>query len=237
VSLGAIEFDTGRYKEAEQYYRQALEVKQAWYGPDHPETASAQTMLGRALVYQKRYEEARSLLEKALATQTRVFGEKHTRVASTLNDLGNIFVAEQKWAEAEQCYRRMEDAYRASRGDEHYLVATALSNRANVYLRQGQAAKAEKMLRDVVARYTRALSPEHVNTGIARIRLGRSLVRQKLWREAAGETRAGYEILQRQAKAPVSWLQGAREDLAVAYAALGDRAEADRFQRELSAGK
>ena len=235
LSVGAIEFDTGRYKEAEQYYRLALAVKQAWYGPDHPETASAQTMLGRALVYQKRNGEARTLLEKALSTQTRIFGEEHTRVASTLNDLGNIFVTEQKWAEAEQCYRRMEEAYRASRGDAHYLVATALSNRANVYLRQGRAAQAEKMLRNVVARYTRALSPEHVNTAIARIRLGRSLVRQSLWREAVIETRAGYDILLRQAKAPVSWLQGAREDLATAYAALGEQTEADRFQKELSA--
>jgi hypothetical protein len=77
-----------------------------------------------------------------------------------------------------------------------------------------------------------------MNTAIARIRLGRSLVRQKLWRAAATESRAGYDILLRQAKAPTSWLQGAREDLAAAYGALGERAEAERFRIELtSAGK
>jgi serine/threonine-protein kinase len=237
INLGAIEFDTGRYSEAEKYYRQALAVKKGWYGADHPDTASAQTMLGRALVYQKKFGEARPLLQQALATQEKVFGAEHTRVASTLNDLGNIFVAEENYTDAELCFQRMEVAYRKSRGDGHYLVATALSNRANVYLRQGHAERAERMFRDVVARYTRALSAEHLNTAIARVRLGRALVRQKRWREAASESRAGYEILLKQAKAPTSWLQGAREDLASAYAALGDQAQADRFRTELAAAR
>jgi serine/threonine-protein kinase len=194
-------------------------------------------MLGRALVYQKKHAEARALLERARATQEKAFGANHARVASTLNDLGNIFVAEQKYAEAERCFRQMEEIYRQSRGDGHYLVATALSNRANVYLRQGNPAKAEIIFRNVVARYTKALSAGHVNTGIARIRLGRALVRLKRWREAATESRAGYELLMKQTKAPVSWLQGAREDLAASYAALGDGAQADRFRRELAVSR
>jgi eukaryotic-like serine/threonine-protein kinase len=234
ISLGAIDFDTGKYAEAEKHYRDALAVKQEWYGAEHPSVASAQTMLGRSLVYQKRNEEARAVLESALATQQKLFGPNHSGVASILNDLGNIHIAGERYAEAEDCYRRMEEIYRTSRGDSHYLVATALSNRANVYLRQGHPQKAEPMMRDVVARYTKALSADHVNTAIARIRLGRTLVRQKRWRDASVESRTGYELLSKQAKAPVSWLQGAREDLAAAYAALGDEGQAERFRREFA---
>jgi serine/threonine-protein kinase len=232
VSLGVVEFDTGRYAEAEKLYRDALAIREAWYGADHPDTASSLTLLGRALVYQNKLPEARQLLERALATQERVFGPVNTRVASALNDLGNIHAAEKRFPEAEQCYRRMEEVYRAAYGDQHYLVATAIANRANVQLLKGDLAKAETLIREAVARYTRALSPSHANTAIARIRLGRVLLRQKRWREAAAESRAGYDLLVQQAKAPVSWLQGARQDLATAYEELGDTEQSRRFRQE-----
>jgi eukaryotic-like serine/threonine-protein kinase len=238
LNLGAIEFERGRYGEAERYYRQVLEVKREWYGARHPATASAQTMLGRALVYQDRHGEARVLLEEALATQRAVFGGDHPNVASALNDLGNIFVGEGKYAEADRSYGQMEEIYRRTRGDGHYLVATAMSNRANVRLRMGDAAGAERILRDVIGRYTRALSAEHPNTAIARIRLGRALLRQKRYRETIAESGGGYELLGKQAKAPVSWLQGARQDLAAAHGALGETELAERFRREhAEAGK
>lgn len=235
LSLGAIEFDTGCYAEAEKFYRRTLDVRRAWYGPDHPDTASAETMLGRALVYQEKHPEARQLLEHALTVQTKVFGSQHDRVASSLNDLGNIHVAEGRYREAERCYQQMEDNYRQSRGDAHYLVATAMSNRANVHLREGNYARAEAIMHDVVRRFERALTANHVNTAIAQIRLGRSLARQKKWREVTTHSRLGYDTLSAQAKAPVSWLDGARLDLATAYAALGDTAQAKRFEAELPA--
>jgi serine/threonine-protein kinase len=235
ISLGVVEFDTGRYAQAEKCYRQALAIRENWYGAQHPDTASAQTLLGRALVYQGKHEQARLFLEQALATQQRVFGPLHVRVASALNDLGNIHVAQQRYPQAEQCYRRMEQIYRASYGDSHYLVATAISNRGNVHLRQGDPRRAEPLFRDAVARYSTALGPTHANTAIARIRLGRALLRQKRWRESAAESRAGYDLLSQQVQAPVSWLQGAREDLAAAYRQLGDAQQSRRFQDEFTA--
>jgi hypothetical protein len=48
----------GRYAEAERYDREALAIVRAWYGPEHPATASSMTMLGRALVFQQRHDEA-----------------------------------------------------------------------------------------------------------------------------------------------------------------------------------
>src|SRR5207248_2060743 len=50
INLGAVQQEWGHYKEAEQYYRQALEIPQAFYGPNHYKTAAGLTVRGRAAV-------------------------------------------------------------------------------------------------------------------------------------------------------------------------------------------
>jgi serine/threonine-protein kinase len=88
----------------------------------------------------------------------------------------------------------------------------------------------------VVALYAETLGPDHVNMGITRIKLGRTLLRQRRYAEAAAESQAGYDILTREANPAVSFLRAARTDLAAAYEALGQSARAARFKAELAAG-
>ena len=234
INLGAIQLDLGHYKEAEAFDRQALEIDRAFYGNDHPETASAMTILGRALVYEQRYDEAADLLQQALAIQERVYGKVHPRVATALNDLGTAALHQGKLDDAEADFLRMADICRQVYGDKHYLVATALSNIASVDMERKQYAQAEEIYRDVVRRYTEALSPNHPNTGIARIKLGRSLLRQQRYAEAEVESRAGYEILIKQTNPTISWLQNARQDLAEEYTALGRPADTAKFKAEFA---
>ena len=117
-------------------------------------------------------------------------------------------------------------------GDRHYLVGIATSNLAGVYLARHDYATAEKMYRDAVSIFSRAQSPDHLNTGIARIKLGRSLLRQRRPEEAERESKAGYDIVAKQAAPGVSWLKTAREDLAEAYDVLKRTDEAARFRAE-----
>ncbi len=235
INLGAIRFQLGRYAEAEQLDRQALEIVEAWYGPEHPETASALTLLARALVYQERHSDGEALLDRALAIQQGVYGAAHPRVASALNELANVALARDDHERADALFRRMEQIYREVYGERHALVATALSNRASVELRRGNLAAAERLFREVVARYTQALSAEDLDTGIARIKLGRALLGQGRFSDAARESLAGFEIVSARADPGVGWLRAARHDLALAYEALGRPEEAARF-RDAPAG-
>ena len=131
-------------------------------------------------------------------------------------------------------FQRMADICRQVYGDKHYLVATALSNLASVDMERKQYARAEEIYRDVVRRYTEAQSPSHPNTGIARIKLGRALLRQQRYTEAEVESRAGYEILIKQTNPTISWLQNARQDLAEEYTALGRPADTAKFKAEFA---
>jgi serine/threonine-protein kinase len=118
-------------------------------------------------------------------------------------------------------------------GDHHYLIALATSNLATAYMGKKDYVRAEAMFRDAVRRYSETQGPAHFNTAIARIKLGRALLRERRFADAQVETRAGYDILVKQANPAMSFLQNARKDLAAEYDSLGQHSTAERFLAEL----
>ncbi len=240
INLGAVQQEWGHYKEAEQYYRQALDITQAFYGPNHYKTAAGLTVLGRALRFEPQgNDEAARLFEQALVIRERVFGKVHPQVASTLNEMGGVALARNRFAEAEVLARRVLAIYRTVYGGKHAFTGVGVSNLASVYVAQQQYARAEPLYREAIEIFTESQGAEHLNTGIARIKLGRTLLRQRRYAEAVRETLAGYQILTKQTDPGVSWLVNAREDLVAAYDSLGQPDKAAKFRAELAdtAGK
>jgi len=237
ASLGAVQQDLGYYSEAEQFHRQVLDIIESYYGKDHPKTAASLTSLGQSFMYEKKYDEAVAVLQRALAIQEHVYGPVHPSVAETLNELGSVASMRDQFDEAEARLRRAADIYRAIYGDHHYLVAIALSNVATVYMSKEDYPRAEQLFRDVVRRLTETLSAGNVNTGIARVKLGRALLRQNRYTEAEVETLAGYEVLTRQTSPETSFLHAARKDLVADYEALNQPEKAAKFRAELAAAE
>jgi len=234
INLGAIQLELGHYAEAERFDREGLDITEGWYGMNHQETASAMTMLGRALVRQEKYADAAQMLEQALVIQERVYGRVHPRVASTLNELGKVALSQGKLDTAETYFRRMAEIYRTVYADKHYLIGVALSNLSGVYLQRKDYQRAELLLRDALARFGSTLPADHPLTGIGLVRLGHVLVQEKRFAEAERQSRAGYEIVMKKASSSVTWIQTAREDLAIEYDSLGQPGMAQRFRAELA---
>jgi serine/threonine-protein kinase len=136
--------------------------------------------------------------------------------------------------QAETQFTRVAEIYRSLYGDHHYLVAIALSNVAYVYLNKKEYPRAEKLFRDVVGRFTETLSADNVNTGIARIKLGRTLLRENRYEDASVETLAGYQILSKQTNPAISYLRAARKDLIAEYDAMNQPQQAAKFRAELA---
>jgi len=226
----------GHYAEAERFARQALGISEAWYGKDHPDTARKMTTLASTLIMEGKYREADALLHQALAIQQRVYGDVHPRVAYVLNVLGSVAIQRKNFKDAEADYRRAADIYRSAYGDGDYRVAVAMGNLASVYLAEERYVPAERIFRDVVQRDIKSLSADNINTGVVEIKLGRTLLKQRRYREAEAETRTGYEVLLKQTSPSTSFVQGARHDLALIYAALGRPEEARKFREELVGG-
>ena len=215
INLGAVQLELGHFAEAERYDREALDITAQWYGPNHQETASAMTILSRALVSEKQYANASSMLEQALVIQEHVYGPVHPRVASTLNELGRVAVSLGQLDKAEPYFQRELAIYRSVYDDKHYLIGVALSNLSGVALERKDYRKAEALLRDALARYASTLPPAHQLIGIGRVRLGHVLLREKRFAEAESETTAGYDILTKKSGSSVTWIQTARDDLAM----------------------
>ncbi len=234
-TMAAVQLDLGYYSEAEQLDRQALDIIQSYYGDNHPKTANRLTALAQSLTYQKKYDEAVSALEQALAIDGRVYGPVHPAVAETLNELGNVASMRDQLDQAEARFQQAADIYRSVYGDHHYLVAIALSNVAGVIYDKKDYPRAEELFRDVIRRYKETLPADNVNLAIAHIKLGRTLLHDKRYKDAEPETLAGYEILSKQSSPSTSFIHAARKDLAAEYEALDQPQQAARFRAELAA--
>lgn len=232
-SLAAVQVDLGYYTEAEKYDRQSLEITESYYGKDSPRTAHDLTSLSRALIYQKKYDDAVPLLRRALGIAEHSYGSDHSSVADTLNELGNVAYMRDQYDEADADFRRVMDIYRTVYGDNHHMVAIALSNVASVQLDKKDYEKAEALYRDVIHRFTLSLSADNVNTGIAHIKLGRTLLREKRFQEAAAESLVGYDILSKQTNPQTSYMRAARKDLVADYEALKQHEKAEKYRAEL----
>jgi serine/threonine-protein kinase len=233
-NLAAIQQDLGYYSESESFDRQALEITESYYGKDNPKTAAILTTLGRSLQYEKKYDEAEAMLQKALTIQEQVYGPVHPMVAETINELGNVADMREQLDEAEARFRRVVEIYRAIYGDHHYVVAIALSNTASVYMDKKDYPHAEQIFRDVVRRLTETLSADNVNTGIAHIKLGRTLLREKRYKDGEAETLAGYNILIKQTSQNTSFVRAARKDLIADYDGMGQAEKAQKYRAELA---
>jgi hypothetical protein len=128
----------------------------------------------------------------------------------------------------------MVDIYRKAYNDKHYLIGIAMSNLASVYVQRRDYVRAERLYRDVMARYEGVLEPDHMNVGITRIKLGRALLRQKRFAEAAAESGAGYEILIKQSDPATGFLRAARIDLTIAYTQLRQPDKSAKFFAEIT---
>jgi eukaryotic-like serine/threonine-protein kinase len=229
-NIAAIQQDLGFYTEAEKFDRQALDITQGYYGKEHPKTAINLTMLGRALEFENKFDESDAMLKQALAIQERVYGPVHPSVAETLNELAANESMRNDMDGAIVQFRRVAEIYRSIYGDRHYLVAIALANVASQYMDKKDYASAEPIFRDVIRRLTEALPPDNVNTGIARIKLGRTLLRQNRYAEAEEQTHAGFDSLSKQMDPTVSWLRSARKDLVAEYTGMNRPEQAAKFK-------
>jgi hypothetical protein len=74
------------------------------------------------------------------------------------------------------------------------IFAVALSIPGSVYSSCEEWPRADKIYGQEISTFTELQSAKHIDTGVARIKLGRALLRQNRYAEAEAETRAGYEI-------------------------------------------
>jgi tetratricopeptide (TPR) repeat protein len=103
-----------QYEQAERAFERSLQIREEFYGPEHPEVAGTLTSLARFYGDQGRYDEAEQLLQRALAIHEQLDDGRHPGVALDLAHLGALYVVQGSYAEARPFYERALTTVRQS---------------------------------------------------------------------------------------------------------------------------
>jgi tetratricopeptide (TPR) repeat protein len=91
-----------RYVEAEQNYRDAIDISEAALGKEHPETAKASLNLAAFYHIRGRDRGAEQLYRRAIEILEPLYGKDHALVLVARNELAEVFRAEGRYTESER---------------------------------------------------------------------------------------------------------------------------------------
>jgi len=149
--------EQARYREAEEYFRQALAISKQ-LGPEHLlYTAQILNNLARLYFDQYKHTEATPFYEQALAIREQELGSEDPVVVQTLNSLALNYWYEgnkgekSKYLEAEALYERGLPISKQKLGPEHDQTLFILNNQALLYRSQGKYDEAIELNQHVLA--------------------------------------------------------------------------------------
>jgi tetratricopeptide (TPR) repeat protein len=96
-----------------------LTIKEAVYGPDHPEVALTLTNLGITQMQLDNLAAARATLERSLIIKKTAYGANHPQVALTLTNLGAVQLALDEPRAARATYQQALDIFESAYGPDH----------------------------------------------------------------------------------------------------------------------
>ncbi|MBL8206442.1 MAG: tetratricopeptide repeat protein [Blastocatellia bacterium] len=158
--------ERAQYEKAELLMRQALQMDETIFGPDHPRVATVLNNLATLLKDTNRMAEAELMLRRALQIDENQFGSDDQIVAVDLNNLATLLQATSRLTEAELLMRRALQMDEINFGPDHPRVAINLNNLATLLKDTYRLAEAESLLRRVVDIFEKSLGPDHPYTHI-----------------------------------------------------------------------
>jgi tetratricopeptide (TPR) repeat protein len=168
INLALLYQDQGKLAEAEQIFKQAVEVTERGFGPDDLEVAiclehyaelltnmerkaEAEEKLTRARAIRARYDQR--LRDKAiaeskqlLALKERQFGPEGAEVATAAGSLGSLYQSYGQSAEAEALFKRALAIREKVSGIGHLDTAGELQRLSSLYEEQGRYPEAEPLI-------------------------------------------------------------------------------------------
>jgi tetratricopeptide (TPR) repeat protein len=162
LGLGSVLSARGKYSDAEQVTRRALEIWSSTLGPEHPQVATARNALAQLLRVRMSLAEAESLLKGAATIRAATLGSEHPQLAITLHNLAEVVHLQGKYAEARPLSRRALAISETVLGPEHPQVANMLSGQADLLMQGGSYPEAERLYKLALAISETAPRSEHL---------------------------------------------------------------------------
>ena len=208
-----------------------VEVCEAQFGPDHPQTAKALTNMGSVLVTLGDTANAEPALRRAIAIQEQALGPEHPDTARTVAVLGGFFLGRGDHRSAEPLFRRVLAIREQALGVEHPLTVGTLDYLASTVGELGRNDEAEQLSRRVLEIRERLLGPDHPDTWAALTALGDILSKKR--DHAAAEPLIRRALVAQQKNLPAEHPETGLSmwSLSEALQGLGRHAEAEPLAR------
>ncbi|MEM7160229.1 MAG: tetratricopeptide repeat protein [Myxococcota bacterium] len=158
---GAAALDAGRLDEAIEGIRNALSLRRAIVGDNHPELAPIHANLGAALLKKRDLEGGELQLRKAFAIRELHLGDDHELLAANLSNLGAVVMRKGDVDEALRLFQRSFELMESSLGPNSAELAAPLHNMALAHVRKREFDQAQQRVQQAIDLRFRVLGPEH----------------------------------------------------------------------------
>ena len=176
--------DQGRFDEALQTAREAVEEFRQRGDTDSPSYGFSLTILGGFLSEKGDNADADTNLKDAEAIYRRLLSPETLWLGDNLRNQAISLCQEGKYAEAMEKAHETLKIYDASFGKHYDNYPTTLIVKGLILTKTGQTKEGEKILREAVKLRTESLPKEHFWVAIAKSALGECLTTQKRFAEA-----------------------------------------------------
>ncbi|MBK9754073.1 MAG: serine/threonine protein kinase [Nannocystis sp.] len=152
--------------------REALAIREARLGSEHPDVATSLHNLGVASLHRGARDEAADYLERALTIRRAVLGAEHPEVAASYNWLGNTSTARGQNDQAIALHRAALAIREKTLPPDHPDIASSLNNLGGCLSNEGDHEAALALQRRALAICERTLAPEHPDIAASWSNLG-----------------------------------------------------------------
>lgn len=174
----------GKYQDAQDLYREVVELDTQLLGARHPNTLSSLNNLATVLQNLGKYEEAESIYRQTFELKTELFGLKHPHTLNSMNNLALVQQSQGKYNEAEAMHRQALALRLEVFGPRHIDPLNSMNNLANTMHSQGKFRDAETMHQHGLALRISLLGPKHPDSLSSMDNLALTLQGQKRFEEA-----------------------------------------------------
>jgi tetratricopeptide (TPR) repeat protein len=186
AEYGGLRAVRGEYSEAENLFRQSLEVTEKSLGVWHSDYGVSLHELAALLSLRRKYGEAERLLRQSLEVLKKSLGVWHHFYGASLHELAGVLFCQGKYVEAENLCRQALEVLEKSLGAWHPSLCPTLSCLAFALGRLDRAAEGEFYLSRALEVSVRALGP--ANPDVAEILTMLAQIQAVLGRTEASET-------------------------------------------------
>ena len=171
LDMGGVQYESGRFDSALDYYQQAYELQVVRYGPSHPETGIILENLGNAYQAIGDFDAALSSHQRSLAILEGAGVTTGIIFAHQLNNAGVVLSGLQRYSEAARYYQRARDVLGREHAS-HPLASILLTNLAESLLAQGQPDEALGLYRTALGDLERSMGTSHQYVGVTLTGMG-----------------------------------------------------------------